>query len=95
MLVCIYSQMYVFACVLAHVLVHVYIRVECAYVHVYMYMWGATTVAKGKPLYVCRPSHPKPLPPEGAREGQSREKRQRAGSSSAAGARVGERSRRP
>lgn len=79
-----YSQMYVFTCMLA-----------CVLVHVYMCMLGAKTVAKGEPLYVCRPSHPKPLPTEGPREGQSREKRQRAGSSSAAAATVGRCPRRP
>ena len=75
-LVCRYSQMYVFACMLARALVHVYICVECAYVYVYMCMWGATTAAKGEPLYVCTPSHPKPLVTERAREGQRRENRQ-------------------
>ena len=36
MLVCMYSQIYVFACMLPHVLLHVYICVECAHVHVYV-----------------------------------------------------------
>ena len=51
----------------------------CTYVwnvHMYMCMLGAITAAKGEQMYVCRPSHPKPLLTEEARESQSREQGQ-------------------
>lgn len=94
-LVCVYSQIYVFACMLARVLVHVCIYVECAYVRVYLYMLGATTEAKGEPLHVCQPSHPKAILREQGRARAERRGRQRARSGGAAGAGVGRCPRRP
>lgn len=52
LLVCMYSQMYVCVHVCLCVSTYVWTVRVCTLV--------ATTVAKGEPLHVCRPRHPKP-----------------------------------